>query len=370
MAPPAAAKTASTAPAARHARNAVLGRSSGVPPVKATKIGAAEIGLMTEKREEKASSANWKASRSTVMGRSLWSKWARAATPRRRTSSFLRAPGEFARMPSPHGIPPDPRRPPAQSPEHLLRHPAQSARRRDRRIGLGQVLAGLRHDLRGRAAAVRGVAFRVRASVSRADGEARRRLDRRPFPRDLDRAAHDVEKPPLDRRNRPRDLRLSAPSLRVDRQAALSEMRPADPGADRAGNGGPRASTSRGQPVRRARAVRFGQERRVQEADGGDAQGGLPPRAHRRRLRGARRPTRARQAEEAHDRGRGGPPRREEGGRYGVPEAAGGLDRDGDAGLRRAGYPLRRGRAGGSPLRQLRLPGLRHGADGDYAAPL
>src|SRR2546430_11309216 len=58
IAPPATAKTASTATAARQARAAARRRSAGEPEVIATKIGAAEMGLITEKREEKASSAN------------------------------------------------------------------------------------------------------------------------------------------------------------------------------------------------------------------------------------------------------------------------------------------------------------------------
>src|SRR5258706_2559083 len=58
MAPPAAAKTARPAAAARHARNAARLRSAGESEVIETKIGAAEIELMTEKREENARNAN------------------------------------------------------------------------------------------------------------------------------------------------------------------------------------------------------------------------------------------------------------------------------------------------------------------------
>src|SRR5262249_27266248 len=52
--PPAAAKTARTIKAARQARTAARRRLAGSPPVNETKIGAAEIGLITENREEKA----------------------------------------------------------------------------------------------------------------------------------------------------------------------------------------------------------------------------------------------------------------------------------------------------------------------------
>src|SRR6185295_16358895 len=58
IAPPAAAKTARTAAAARHARNSARLRSAGESDVIATKMGAAEIGLMTEKSDENARNAN------------------------------------------------------------------------------------------------------------------------------------------------------------------------------------------------------------------------------------------------------------------------------------------------------------------------
>ena len=52
--------------------------------------------------------------------------------------------------------------------------PAPQARRLHGRQRVGQVLAGLRHDLRRRAAALRRVAVGLRPAVSRADGEAGR----------------------------------------------------------------------------------------------------------------------------------------------------------------------------------------------------
>ena len=58
------------------------------------------------------------------------------------------------------------------------RDPARPAGRHHRALGLGQVVARLRHDLRRGAAALRRVAVGLRAPVPRADGEARRRLDR------------------------------------------------------------------------------------------------------------------------------------------------------------------------------------------------
>ena len=83
-----------------------------------------------------------------------------------------------------------------------------------------------------------------------ADGEAGRRLDRRPVAGDLDRAEVGVEEPALDGRHGDRDPRLPAPALRLDRRAALPELRPGDPAADRAADGRPRAGAARGHAAR------------------------------------------------------------------------------------------------------------------------
>ncbi len=80
------------------------------------------------------------------------------------------------------------RRPRAQPEEHRRRDPPRPARRDHRGLGLREIVARLRHDLRRGAAAVRGVALRLRPPVPRADGEARRRRDRGALPRHLDRA--------------------------------------------------------------------------------------------------------------------------------------------------------------------------------------
>ena len=58
IAPPVNAKIARISAAAKDARNAIRRRSFGMPAVIATKIGAASIGLMTEKSEEKARTTN------------------------------------------------------------------------------------------------------------------------------------------------------------------------------------------------------------------------------------------------------------------------------------------------------------------------
>ena len=130
--------------------------------------------------------------------------------------------------------------------EHNLKNidvvdPPQQVRGHHRRLRLGQVVAGLRHDLRRGAAALRRVALRLRPAVPRADGEAGRRLDRGALAGDLHRAADDLAQSALDRRHRHRDLRLPAAALRLDRRAALHELRPGDPPADDPADGRPPA---------------------------------------------------------------------------------------------------------------------------------
>ena len=123
-----------------------------------------------------------------------------------------------------------PRRPGAQPQGHHRPAPAERPDLHHRPLGLREVEPCLRHDLRRGPAPLRRVALRLRAPVPADDGEAGRRLDRRPQPRDLDRPEDDVAQPALDRRHRHRDLRLPAPALRAGRAAALPGLRPADRG--------------------------------------------------------------------------------------------------------------------------------------------
>ena len=123
--------------------------------------------------------------------------------------------------------------------EHNLKNvdlddPARPARGVHRPVGLGQIVARLRHDLRRGPAALRRVALGLCAPVPRDDAEARRRPDRRPLAGDLDRAEDDLEEPALDRRHRHRDLRLHAPALGAGRHPLLARDRPADREPDRA----------------------------------------------------------------------------------------------------------------------------------------
>ena len=100
--------------------------------------------------------------------------------------------------------------------EHNLKNldvtlPRDQARRHHRALGVGEVVARVRHHLRRGTAALRRVAFGLRAAVPRADAEARRRLDRRALAGDLDRAEDDVAQSAVDGRHRHRDLRLPPP---------------------------------------------------------------------------------------------------------------------------------------------------------------
>ena len=98
-----------------------------------------------------------------------------------------------------------PRRARAQSQEHLARSAARAARGDHRALGLGQVLARLRHHLcRGPAALCR-VAVGLCAAVPRHDAEA----GRRPYRRACRRPSPSSRRPPRATRARP-----SAPSPR------------------------------------------------------------------------------------------------------------------------------------------------------------
>ena len=147
----------------------------------------------------------------------------------------------------------DPRGPRAQPEGRHRPAAAERARLHHRPLRLGEVEPRVRHDLRRRAAAVRGKPLRVRPSVPADDGEARRRLDRRAEPGDLaDRPEDDVAQPALDGGHGDRDLRLPPPAVRAGGPAALPGSRAADRrpeprpdrGADPRAPGGTRSSPS------------------------------------------------------------------------------------------------------------------------------
>ena len=152
--------------------------------------------------------------------------------------------------------------------EHNLKNvdldiPRGAARGHHRPLGLGQVVARLRHHLRRGPAALHGEPERLRAPVSRADGAAGRGPHRRLSPssrssrsRRPQSAAHG--------RNGDRDLRLPAPALRAGVGRLLVQERHAD------------AAPERRRDHRRARGLPRGHARRRARARRARPQGPLP----------------------------------------------------------------------------------------------
>ena len=139
-----------------------------------------------------------------------------------------------------------PRRARAQSQERGRRDSARPARGVHWPVGLGQIVARLRHDLCRRPAPLRRVAVGLCAPVPGDDAEARCRPDRRPLARDLDRAEDHLAQPALDRRHRHRNLRLHAAAVGARRRALLARDRAADREPDRLADGRPGDGAARG----------------------------------------------------------------------------------------------------------------------------
>ena len=260
----------------------------------------------------------------------------------------------------------------ARSPRRLRRAGAQpqgrhglaAARRADRHhraLGLRQVVASVRHDLCRGPAPLRRVAERLRAPVPRADGQARRRLDRGPLAGDLDRPEDDVAQPALDGRHGHGDLRLPAPAVGARRAAALPRLRGRDRGAvgradRRPGDGARRGHALHGHGADRARA-----QGRVRQGLRRAAHRRLRAREGRRRAAPARGPDRPRQEVQARHLG-GRRPARAASRRA---QAARRLGRDGGRARRRdhrdrAAAAGRHRRADAAVLRALRVPEVRH----------
>ena len=91
--------------------------------------------------------------------------------------------------------------------------------------GSGKVLAGLRHDLRRGAAALRGIALRVRPPIPRADGKAGRRSHRRHLAGHRDPSEEQHPQSALDCRHDDGDPRLHAAAVRARRPDVLPELR-------------------------------------------------------------------------------------------------------------------------------------------------
>ncbi len=131
---------------------------------------------------------------------------------------------------------PHPGRARAQPQERRPRAAARQAGGVHRSLGLGEVVTGVRHHLRRGSAPVRGVVVRVRPTVPRADGQARRRLHRGSLARDLDR--------PEVRRRATRGRR-SAPSPRSTTTCACSTPGSASHTARTVGGSSPARPRSR-----------------------------------------------------------------------------------------------------------------------------
>ena len=172
--------------------------------------------------------------------------------------------------------------------EHNLtqRQPRAAAREADRvhrAVGVGQVVAGLRHHLRRGPAPLRRVAVGLRPPVPRADGQARRRLHRGPVAGHLHRPEERLPQPALDRRHDHRGLRLPAPAVRPHRRAALPRVRrrghPPDAAADRR----PHHGAARRHPVPGAGAGGAGPQGHLRDPAGRPGRPGLRPGPGRRR---------------------------------------------------------------------------------------
>ena len=202
-----------------------------------------------------------------------------------------------------------------------------------RPVGIRQIVARVRHDLRRGTAPLRRVAVGVRAPVPGADGQAGRRLDRGPVAGDLDRPEDDLAQPALDGRDGHGDLRLPAAAVGADRPSALPHLRPADHRPVGRADHRPGDGARGGHPVHGDGADRPRAQGRVRQAVRGAADRGLRPRQGQRRAPPPRRGDRARQEVQARHLGR----RRPAGDEDRPAQAAGRLGRDGRDARRRAG---------------------------------
>jgi len=255
-----------------------------------------------------------------------------------------------------HGAHPDPRarRARAQPEKHRRGDPPGPPCRDHRGLGVGEVVAGLRHDLRGGAAPLRRVPLRLRTPVPRADGEARCRRDRRALPRHLHRAEVGREEPPVHGRHRHRDLRLPAAPVRLRGGRPLSLLRPGDPPADRLPDRRYRDGNGRGGEGQGPCPDRARPQGGVPEGARPARPGRLLPRHRGRRGETPGRGDRPRQEEKARHRGGGGP-----GARFrGLPGEAVRLRGALPYPLRRAGAHRRREGRRRHLQREVRLPRL------------
>ena len=259
------------------------------------------------------------------------------------------------------------RRARAQSQGHRRRPAAQPADRRHRPVGIGQVVARFRHDLRRGPAALRRKPVGLCPPVPRTDGEARRRFDRGPVARHRDRPEDHLAQPALHRGHRHRDLRLHAPFVGAGRGPLLAGNRTAHRKPVGRADGGRHRRHGRGNPALPAGARRARAQGRVPQGDRRPDEARLPAPQGRRRDRGDRRGSRARPQAQARHRGR----RRPSGGARRARQPAARFDRNR---ARPVGWPAdRRGRAQRRAhhlLGAIRLPGVGVRDRRDRAAPV
>ena len=167
------------------------------------------------------------------------------------------------------------RRARAQPQERRCGHPARPARGVHRAVGLGQVVARVRHDLCRGAAPLCRIALGLCAAIPRHDGKAGHGPYQRPVPGDFHRAEDDLQEPALDRRHGDRDLRLHAAALCPRRHALFPGHRAADRGAAGAGHGRPRHGDGGGHARLSARPHRARPQGRVPQGIPRAAQAGL-----------------------------------------------------------------------------------------------
>ena len=202
-----------------------------------------------------------------------------------------------------------PRRARAQPQEHRRRNSARPAGGVHRPVGLGQVLARLRHHLCRGPAPLRRVALGLCAAVPGDDAEAGRRPDRRPVAGHLDRAEDHLEQSALDGRHRHRDLRLHAAAVGARRRALFAGDRAADREPDRVADGRPGDGAARGHAALSAGARGARPQGRVPQGARRVHEEGLPAGQDRRQVLRDRRGAGARQEIHPRHRRGGGPHR-------------------------------------------------------------
>ena len=132
-----------------------------------------------------------------------------------------------------------PRGPHPQPEERQSRAALRAPGHHHGRQRVGKVVARLRHHLRRGPAAVRGIALGLRPPVPGADGEARRRCDRRRVAGDRHPPEEQHPEPAIDRRHDHRNPRLPAAAVRARGPDRVPAVRAGGDAGDGRGGGRP-----------------------------------------------------------------------------------------------------------------------------------